>query len=132
MEEMNFEELRQQMLYHCIVEWWDNYIKLDNGMELRIEMTASDCCAWAGGSFEEVQLDAAITFVGDIERESWDDGDTYGCRATVTIMHNQNLICKAVADADAGNGGYYYSIASFVVRTTDGEEKQVHFVGSSD
>ena len=60
-------------------------------------------------------LDAAITSVSEIEREKWEDSDTYGCRARVTIMHNMNPICEAYANADAGNGGYYYSIASFIV-----------------
>ena len=43
----------------------------------------------------------------------------------VTIMHNRNLICKAIGNADAGNGGYYYSIASFIVTMENGEEKQL-------
>jgi len=41
-------------------------------------------------------------------------------------------ICKAVADADAGNGGYYYSIASFVVKIPMKRTKTCHFVGSDD
>ena len=131
--EMSFEELRNAMLYHRIVEWEDNYIKLDNGMELHIEMTDNDCCASAGGQFEDVVLDAAITNVGDIQYQHWEDGDTYGCSAVVTIMHNRNIICKAIGDADAGNGGYYYSIASFCVRMpNDNETTYVHFVGSDD
>lgn len=128
-----FDELRKAMLYHRIVEWNDNTIVLDNGMRLTIEETAQDCCAGAGGQFEDVVLDAAITYVGDIQYDPWEDGDTYGCSATVTIMHNRNLICKAVADADAGNGGYYYSIASFIVKMPNCEDKSiVHFVGSDD
>ena len=34
---ISFDELRNAMLYHRIVEWKDNYIRLDNGMELRID-----------------------------------------------------------------------------------------------
>ena len=128
-----FDELRKAMLYHRIVEWNDNTIVLDNGMRLTIEETAQDCCAGASGQFEDVVLDAAITYVGDIQYDPWEDGDTYGCSATVTIMHNRNLICKAVADADAGNGGYYYSIASFIVKMPNCEDKSiVHFVRSDD
>lgn len=130
---MTFNELRKAMLYHRITEWNGNTIRLDNGMTLAIEETAQDCCASASGQFEDVVLDAAITCVSDIQYEPWEDGDTYGCSATVTIMHNRNLICKAVADADAGNGGYYYSIASFVVKMPNWEkETTVHFVGSDD
>ena len=128
----DFDYLRKQMLFHKIVEWEDNRIVLDNGMELRIEETAQDCCASAYGQFEDVVLDAAITHISDIQYDSWDDGDTYGCFATVTIMHNRNLICKATANADAGNGGYYYSIASFVVRPAQGQPYDVYFVGSDD
>ena len=49
---ISFDELRKAMLYHRIVEWKDNYIRLDNGMELRIEETEQDCCASAYGQFE--------------------------------------------------------------------------------
>jgi hypothetical protein len=128
-----FNELREAMLYHRIVAWRNNTIVLDNGMWLTIEETEQDCCAGASGQFEDVVLDAAITYVGDIQYEPWEDGDTYGCSATVTIMHNRNLICKAVADADAGNGGYYYSIASFIVKMPNCEDESIiHFVGSDD
>ena len=128
----DFNYLRTQMLYHKIVEWKDNRIVLDNGMALEIEETEQDCCAGAEGRFEDVVLDAAITYVGDIQYEHWEDGDTYGCSASVTIMHNKNIICKAVGDADAGNGGYYYSIASFIVHPVGGESYNIHFVGSDD
>lgn len=67
MEKKDFNYLRKQMLYHKIVEWKDNQITLDNGMVLRIEETEQDCCAYAGGTFEDVVLDAAITDVGDIQ-----------------------------------------------------------------
>lgn len=130
---MDFEELRNAMLYHRIVEWEDNYIKLDNGMELRIEETEQDCCASAGGEFTDVKLDAAITSVSDIQYQHWEDGYTYGCSAVVTIMHNRNIICRAIGDADAGNGGYYYSIASFCVKMpNNSKETYVHFVGSDN
>lgn len=130
---MSFEELRNAMLFHRIVDWEDNYIKLDNGMELRIEETEQDCCASAYGEFTEVKLDAAITSVSDIQYQDWDSCDTHGCSATVTIMHNRNVICRAIGDADAGDGGHYYSIASFCVRMpNDTETAYVHFVGSDD
>lgn len=126
----DFDYLKKQMLYHKIVEWEDNTIVLDNGLTLSIEETEQDCCASAYGQFQDVVLDAAITYVGDIKYEPWDDGDTYGCEASVTIMHNRNIICKAFANADAGNGGYYYSIASFVVRPINEKKYIVDFVAS--
>ena len=133
---MKFEDFKNMLLYHKITEWEDNKIVLDNGIEIRIEMTDYDCCAYASGQFEDVVLDAAITNVSDIKYEPWkdEDGDgEYGCSATVTIMHNRNVICKAVGDADAGNGGYYYSIASFVVSIPNGDKVEYcHFVGSED
>lgn len=131
-KDISFDDLRKSMLFHRIVEWKDNYIRLDNGMELRIEETAQDCCACACGQFEDVKLDAVITAISDIKYEPWEDGDTYGCSAMVTIMHNQNLICKAIGNADAGNGGYYYSIASFCVKMPSGQNRQCHFVGSDN
>lgn len=129
---MTFQELKKKLLFHRIVEWNDNSIKLDNGIELCIVETEQDCCASARGEFQEVVLDAAITSVSDIKYQPWRDFDTYGCSAEVVIMHNRNLICKAVADADAGNGGYYYSIASFIVNLPNGVSDTVHFVGSGD
>jgi hypothetical protein len=128
---ISFDDLRKAMLYHYIVEWKDNYIRLDNGIELRIEETEQDCCACAGGQFEDVKLDAAITAISDIKYTPWADSDTYGCSAVVTIMHNRNIICKAIGEADAGNGGYYYSIASFCVKMPSGQNYQCHFVHSN-
>lgn len=131
-KDISFDILRKAMLYHRIAEWKDNYIRLDNGMELRIEETWQDCCASASGRFEDVELDAAITAVSDIKYEPWEDCDTYGCSAVVTILHNRNIICKAIGNADAGNGGYYYSIASFCVKMPNGQNCQCHFVDSDD
>ena len=37
-------------------------------------------------------------------------------RNTVTIYHNQNPIAIADCEADAGNGGYYYSVCSLVIK----------------
>lgn len=128
----DFDYLRKQMLFHKIVGWEGDRIVLDNGMELRIKETEQDCCASAYGQFEDVVLDAAITHISDIRYDPWDDGDTYGCSAVVTIMHNRNVICRATANADAGNGGYYYSIASFVVCPAEGQPYDIYFVGSDD
>ena len=132
---MTFDELREMLLYRRIVTWNNNTIMLDNGVEISIEETEWDCCAVAHGEFTDVVLNAVITNVGDIKYEPWDYGDDcgeYGCKATVTIMHNRNIICKAIGAADAGNGGYYYSIASFIVKIPMQKDKVCYFVGSSD
>lgn len=123
MKKITFDELRQILLYRRIVKWNNDRIELDNGVKIRIEMTDNDCCACAVGNFHNVVLDAAITSVSEITHEKWEDGDTYGCRARVTIMHNMNPIFEAYANADAGNGGYYCSIASFVVTLPGGDEE---------
>ena len=80
MKKITFDDLRQLLLYRRIVKWNDNRIELDNGVKIRIEMTDYDCCAYAFGAFKNVVLDAAITSVSEIEREKWEDSDTYGCR----------------------------------------------------
>ena len=133
---MKFEDFKNMLLYRKIIKWEDNKIVLDNGIEISIEETEQDCCASAGGQFEDVVLDAAITNVGDIKYEPWKEEDgwgEYGCKATITIMHNRNVICKAIGDADAGNGGYYYSIASFVINIPGSKDKEYcYFVGSDD
>ena len=130
---INFEELRELLLYRKIVAWGEYHIELDTGLKLQVERTDWDCCASVDAEFSDVKLDAAITAVSDIEYEPWESDDTYGCRARVTIMHNRNVICKIAADANAGNGGYYYSVASFVVSLPDSFAKaQCEFVRSDD
>lgn len=135
MNNISFEEFRSMLLYHRIVEWNDNKIVLDNGISISIEETEQDCCASASGVFENVVLDAAITYVSEPKYNLngvW--GDEYSTSAIVKFLHNQNLICQANGEADAGNGGYYYSIASFVIRVPDEENQPLccHFVGSED
>lgn len=116
MKKMSYQQFKELVLFRKVVKWEENKITLDNGISISIEMTDSDCCASAGGHFANVKLDAAITFVGEPVYTRWDDGDTYGCDVTINMLHNQNLVCAVNASADAGNGGYYYSVASFVVK----------------
>lgn len=136
MKEMLFSDFRKMLLYRRVVEWNrnENYIVLDNGIKINIKMTDNDCCAYACGEFEDVELQAAITDVTEPKYSSWEDSDTYGCSAVVKMFHNQNLICKVNANADAGNGGYYFSVASFVVTVpeSNNEEYWVYLVGSDD
>ena len=133
-KEMTFEKFRNLLLYKQIVEWnkEENYIVLDNSMKVTIEMTDSDCCALAYGEFKNVKLNAVITDVTEPKYESWQsDWGEYGCSAVVKMLHNQNLVCQVNADADAGNGGYYFSVASFIVNFKD-EKYSVYLVGSED
>ena len=133
--DITFEDFRAMLLYHRIVAWDDNKITLDNGVSIAIEETERDCCARACGRFSDVVLDAAITYVSDPKYVGYGDrDDEYGTEAIVKFLHNQNLICQANGDADAGNGGYYYSIASFVIKVPENpyEELICHFVDDSD
>lgn len=127
---MKFEEFKNVLLYRTIVEWNEDTIILDNGVQISIEETEQDCCAGAYGEFTNVKLNAVITDVTKPKYKRWEDGDTYGCEAVVKILHNRNLICKAEANADAGNGGYYYSVASFVVKECGKQPQHVFFVHS--
>ena len=131
MKDINFNQLKEKLLYHRIIKWNDNEIVLDNGVTIAIEETEQDCCASADGTFTNVQLEAVITSVTNPKYKAWEDGDTYGCEAVVKFLHNQNLICQAEANADAGNGGYYFSVASFVI-TENNKQMKCRFVGSED
>ena len=110
------EELKQRLLYKTITAWDSNYLTLSDGTRVTIECTNNECCAWAGGEFKDVTLDAIITDVttGDITTH----GDSYCMttnEVTITVYHNQNPIALAECYADNGNGGYYYSVCSLVV-----------------
>ena len=112
------EELNEKLLYKRIIEWNTNFgeLILEDGTIITLEESESDCCASAGGTFTNVKLDAVITNVeiGEVESEECEDGMTTNS-VTVTLYHNQNPIAQADMYADDGNGGYYYSVGSFVV-----------------
>lgn len=104
------------MLYKRIVKWDKDFLLLEDGTKVTIEMSESDCCAWAGGEFRNVKLDAVITDVKIGERETEeDDWGTTTSKNTVTIYHNLNPIALAECEANDGNAGYYYSVASLVI-----------------
>lgn len=113
----DFNELKEKLLYKRIIEWDKNKLTLDDGTILKIEETEQDCCASAYGEFKDVVLDAVITNVSKPVITNVPDYDTVVNTAIVTIYHNQNPIAIADCRADAGNGGYYYSICSFVIGT---------------
>lgn len=113
----DFSELKERLLYKRIIAWDKNELTLEDGLVLKIEMTEWDCCANAYGEFKDVVLDAVITDVSEPVVTNVPDEDTNVNTAVVTIYHNQNPIAIADCYADAGNGGYYYSVCSFVVGT---------------
>lgn len=77
----SLEELKEMLLHKRIVKWDKDFLLLEDGTRVTIEMSESDCCAYAGGEFKDVKLDAIIT----------------------------------ECEANDGNGGYHYSVASLVV-----------------
>ena len=111
----NMEELKSKIINKRISYWDTGEIRLEDGTSLTLETSEQDCCAGAGGSFSNVTLDAMITDVKITEMEGIPDSDTIINKVEVFIFHNQNIIAQADMEADAGNGGYYYSIGSIVI-----------------
>lgn len=112
----SLEELKDLLLCKRIVKWDEDFLLLEDGTKVTIEMSESDCCAYACGEFKDVKLDAVITDVkiGEQVTEEDDWGMTES-KNTVTIFHNQNPIALAECSANDGNGGYYYSVGSIVI-----------------
>ena len=110
------EELLEELLFKRIVEWDEDKLILSDGLVVTIEMSESDCCAFAGGQFKNVKLDAVITNVELGEETSYFDGDCTTNSNTLTFFHNLNPIAVADMTADDGNGGYYYSVGSVVIK----------------
>lgn len=113
------EQLKEQLLYKRIIKWAGDCFELEDGTIVTIEESEQDCCASAGGEFKDVKLDAVITDVEFGEPEVVEGDEDFGeftMRNTVTIYHNQNPIAIADCEADAGNGGYYYSVCSLVIK----------------
>ena len=110
------EELKQSLLYKTITAWDNNSLTLSDGTKVTIECSDYDCCAWAGGEFKDVTLDAIVTDVTIGEITTFGDPcDMTTNNVTITVYHNQNPIALAECYADNGNGGYYYSVCSLVV-----------------
>lgn len=112
----NYEEFKSLLINKRITAWDVNGLVLDDGTVVTIECSEQDCCAGAYGKFSDVKLDAMITDVSYPEVTNIPDDDTNINNAVVKIFHNQNPIAIANVTADGGNGGYYYSVGSFVVK----------------
>lgn len=92
-------------------------LTLDDGTTLLLYESDSDCCARASGEWKILdpdRLEAAITNV-EYEEDTYDNGDTDIATCKITIFHNQNPIALGDGYADAGNGGYYFSVLSLEV-----------------
>lgn len=116
---MTFKDFRALLINQRIVSWnGDNEIILDNGLRIAIEEKG----AFDGnvlGHFENVKIDAVIIGVTEPKCEAWENGSTFGCSAEVKILYNDLDFCRASITADAGNDGYYYSLASFLIRLAE-------------
>ena len=118
MDNKKLEQIKERLLYKKVVEWTEDYIILDDGTKVYVYCSEQDCCARAYGYFKNVELDAVITDVTyDIKQDKeWDEYlDTRESEAVLKLFHNQNVIAQNMVGADAGNGGYYYSVASLVI-----------------
>lgn len=111
----DFSELKKALLYHKIVRWTNDELELDNGTVIEIVESEQCCCAGAGGRWKNVQIDAVITDVSEPATKEVPDEDTHVVHGTVTLFHNRNTIAVADCEGNAGNGGYYYSIASLKI-----------------
>lgn len=109
------DKLKELLLFKRIVEWDSDKLVLEDGLVVTLETSEWDCCAGAYGSFRKVELDAVITDVKVGKETDVPDVDTTVSRNTITIYHNQNEIAVADMEANAGNGGYYYSVGSMVI-----------------
>ena len=115
------ETLTKYLVGRRITAAFDDTLTLDDGTTLRLYESAQDCCAIASGEWEILdpdRLEAAITNV-DYEDTSYHDGDTRIAKCRITILHNQNPIALGDGYANAGNGGYYFSVLSLEI-TVDG------------
>lgn len=111
----DMEELKSRIVNKRIIYWDSKELRLEDGTTLTLETSEQDCCAGASGTFSNVTLDAMITDVKITEMEEIPDDDTRVNKVEVFIFHNQNVIAQADMEADAGNGGYYYSVGSIVI-----------------
>lgn len=111
------ELLKQKILYKRIKEMTKDKLILEDGTEVYFECTGSDCCAFAGGFWSSANLDAVITDVKmvDYEEDESESFDFPSNTAKIVLYHNQNSVAQANLYADAGNGGYYYSVLSVFV-----------------
>lgn len=111
------ETLTKYLVGRRIATADDNTLTLDDGTTLRLYESDYDCCAGADGEWKILdpdRLEAAITSV-EFEDDAFHDGDTWVTTCKITILHNQNPIALGDGYADAGNGGYYFSVLALEI-----------------
>lgn len=115
-------EFKKRIIGQAIKEANEDSLVLDNGTVLELYESDHDCCAGAWAEFKVLDADnlhAGITDV-DFSCSEWgredDYEDSYGTDLTITILHNQNPIVRGDCTANAGNGGYYFSVLSLRVK----------------
>lgn len=104
-----------------VVDVTDDRLVLDDGTELEFT-EVQDCCASADfGLFGYDMTDPPIiAAIGDDEAEvEGDGGEHYNVR-TITLLGINGQIGEIEATANDGNGGYYFSGLTLVVRYPDG------------
>lgn len=111
----NYNEFKEKLINKRIIKWDEEELALEDGTRVTIQCSDYDCCAYAHGHFKDVELDAMITDVSTPDVKGIPDEHTIVNQAKVTIFHNRNVVAQAEVVADAGNGGYYYSVGSFVI-----------------
>ena len=97
------EQLEKKILFKRVIEWSEDFIKLEDGKIITLETS------------EFPPIDAMITdiVIGDMIDVPHED--TIINSVEQKIFRNQYIICQAEMEADAGNGGYYYSVGSLVM-----------------
>lgn len=100
----------------------DDTLTLDDGTTLEFYESDQECCAGASGDWEILDPDRLEAAITNVEyEENYEDDYTRVTRCRITIFHNQNPIALGLGYADAGNGGYYFSVLSLEI-TVDGTE----------
>lgn len=128
----SFDYLKDQILGHKIITWEWNTIVLDNGAVLSIEESELYGNAWTYVEFHKVVPNVEITSISNIKYDPWKNGNAYGCKASVNILHNKKVICTAFAETNSGVDGRYYSVVSFIMRPVGEEKYLVDFVAADD
>ena len=88
----DFEKVKDLLLYKKVVEWKEDYIILEDGTKVDVYCSDWDCCAGAGGTFKNVELDAAITNVeyNVVKDNEWNEGrDTRESEAVLTLFRHR-------------------------------------------
>lgn len=120
---MNIEEkLRKHLLGQEVdrIEQGE-VLHLKNGIALELYESDQDCCAGAYGQWElpEGELHGGITDVKFTQEEPQDVYREEPAKCEIVLIHGDQTVASGQGYADAGNGGYYFSILSLRVKVDD-------------